>query len=73
VKFFDTEPHEGGVYLSADGRKKWLLQYERRMEREFMSEFVGHRTTLRRQLDQIVAEYKRGLDDPESFRPFRVN
>ncbi|MGB7748380.1 MAG: CRISPR-associated endonuclease Cas1 [Verrucomicrobiia bacterium] len=69
----DFEPQEGGVYLSADGRKKWLLQYERRMEREFMSEFAGHRTTLRRQLDQIVAEYKRGLADPETFRPFRVN
>ena len=69
----DFEPHEGGVYLAADGRKKWLLHYERRMEREFMSEFAEHRTTLRRQLDQIVAEYKRGLDDPESFRPFRVN
>ena len=66
----DFEPQEGGVYLSADGRKKWLLQYERRMEREFMSEFAGHRTTLRRQLDQIVAEYKRGLANPETFRPF---
>jgi hypothetical protein len=38
-----------------------------------LSEFAGHRTTLRRQLDQIVAEYKRGLADPETFRPFRVN
>jgi hypothetical protein len=43
------------------------------MEREFMSEFAGHRTTLRQQFAETAASYKRGLVEPELFRPFRVN
>ena len=69
----DFQPHEGGVYLSAEGRKKWVLHYERRLEREFLSEHAGHRTTLRQQLAQAAAAYKHALAEPESFRPFRVN
>src|SRR5205814_10714904 len=43
--------HEGGVYLNDLGRRKFFLQYERRMERQFLSECVEHRTTLRQQLE----------------------
>ena len=42
----------GGTYLNDDGRRRFILQYERRMERQFMSEAVGHRTTLRQQVEQ---------------------
>lgn len=67
------EPQKGGVYLNHAGRKKLLLQYERRMERQFLSEHAGCRTTLRQQLDQQVTDLKRALDDPTPFEPFLIN
>lgn len=67
------EPHDGGVYLTREGRAKLILQYEKRMERQFMSEHRGHRTTLRQQLDHQAVLIKRALDDPAVFDPFRMN
>jgi CRISPR-associated protein Cas1 len=55
------EPRNGGVYLNEEGRKKFFLQFERRMEREFLSELVGHRTTLRQQLEQQAVLFKAAL------------
>jgi CRISPR-associated protein Cas1 len=67
------EPREGGVYLNAEGRPKLVLQYEKRLEREFMSEHRGHRTTLRRQLLAIARDFKSALDAPDFFSPFLMN
>lgn len=38
-----------------------------------MSEAVGHRTTLRRQLDYQVQLFKRALDDPDAYEGFVMN
>jgi CRISP-associated protein Cas1 len=43
------------------------------MERQFMSECVGHRTSLRQQLDQQVLMYKASLEEPDRFEPFLMN
>lgn len=67
------EPGNGGVYLNEEGRKKFFLQYERRMERQFLSESVGHRTTLRQQLEQQALMFKAALEHPEKFEPFLMN
>lgn len=67
------EAKNGGVYLNEDGRKKFFLQYERRMERQFMSESAGHRTTLRQQLEQSAVGFKAALEDPARFEPFLMN
>lgn len=67
------ERREGGVYLNEEGRKRFFLQYERRMERQFMSEAVGHRTSLRQQLEHQVVMFKAALDEPAKFEPFLVN
>lgn len=67
------EPRNGGVYLNEAGRRKFFLQYERRMERQFLSEAVGHRTTLRQQLEQQVVLYKAALEDPARYEPFLIN
>ncbi|NLH73762.1 MAG: CRISPR-associated endonuclease Cas1 [Verrucomicrobia bacterium] len=67
------ENRNGGVYLNSDGRKKFFLQYERRMERQFMSEFVGHRTTLRQQLENQAVMYKTALESPDKLKPFQIN
>ena len=67
------EPRNGGIYLNDAGRKKFILQYERRMERQFMSECVGHRTSLRQQLEQQAVMFKAALEQPEKFEPFLIN
>jgi CRISPR-associated protein Cas1 len=67
------EHKHGGVYLNEEGRKKFLLQYERRMERQFMSECAGHRTSLRQQLEAQAVQYKAALESPEKFEPFLMN
>lgn len=67
------EPAHGGVYLTKDGRAKLLLQYEKRMERQFMSESAGHRTTLRQQLENQATLLKSALDNPDTFEPFLMN
>lgn len=66
-------PHEGGIYLNDQGRAKFIVQYERRMERQFMSECVGHRTTLRQQLEAQATLFKSALEDPARFEPFLMN
>jgi CRISPR-associated protein Cas1 len=67
------QQREGGVYLNEEGRKKFFLQYERRMERQFLSEAVGHRTTLRQQLEAQAVHFKVALEEPEKFEPFLMN
>jgi CRISPR-associated protein Cas1 len=67
------EPRSGGVYLNDDGRKKFILQYERRMERQFLSECVEHRTNLRQQLEQQAVMYKAALEEAAKFEPFLMN
>lgn len=67
------EPKNGGIYLNDEGRKKLILQYERRMERQFLSEAAGHRTTLRQQVEQQAVMYKAALEDPAQFEPFLMN
>ncbi|WP_202213541.1 CRISPR-associated endonuclease Cas1 [Methylacidimicrobium sp. AP8] len=67
------EERNGGVFLATEGKKKFLLQYERRMERQFLSEAVGCRTTLRTELERQAGHYKAALDAPETFEPFVMN
>jgi CRISPR-associated protein Cas1 len=43
------------------------------MERQFMSEYAGHRTTLRRQLEQQAVDFKSALEAPARFEPFLMN
>ncbi len=67
------ETRDGGVFLNEPGRRKFFLQYERRMERQFLSEAVGHRTTLRQQLEQQAVMYKTALERPDAFEPLLMN
>jgi CRISPR-associated protein Cas1 len=67
------ETRDGGTYLDDEGRRKFFLQYERRMERQFLSESAGHRTTLRQQLEHQAIMFKAALDNPDRFEPFLMN
>lgn len=66
-------PERGGVYLNAEGRKLYLLHYERRLTQELYSEHRGQRTTLRREFDTAALEFKHALDQPADFSPFVMN
>lgn len=73
LKIDDFEERDGGVYLTEKGRRVFIQQYESRLERQFMSECAGHRTTLRQQLENQAIMYKASLDAPEKFEPFLIN
>ena len=63
------ENRNGGVYLSVEGKKKFFVQYEKRMEREFNSP-DGSRTTLRRELGKQCTKIKQVIYDNAIFEPF---
>lgn len=67
------ESRDGGCFLNTEGRKKFFIQYERRMERQFLSEALGHRTTLRQQIEHQATMFKAALEDPDTFEPFLMN
>lgn len=67
------EPKNGGVYLNPEGRRRFFVAYERRMEREFTSEQHGCRTTLRRELRNQCHAVKRAVLEGEPFEPFLMN
>jgi CRISPR-associated protein Cas1 len=73
LKAAHFEQRNGGIYLNEEGRGKFFLQYERRMERQFLSETVGHRTTIRQQLEHQAVQFKACLEDPDRFEPFLMN
>lgn len=67
------EPREGGIYLNREGRHKFFMAYERRMEREFTSEAHGQRTSLRREIDRQARSLRAALLGNEAFEPFVMN
>jgi CRISP-associated protein Cas1 len=70
----DFESHEhGAVYLTTAGKRKLLAQYESRVEREFLAECLGHRTTVRQQYTEATAGFVAALLEPENLHPFRLN
>jgi CRISPR-associated endonuclease Cas1 len=70
----DFQPHNGGIYLSRDGRRKFIREYEFRMQRTFFSEHYNHRTTMRQVLRDEATAYKACLSpDGAEFKPFHMN
>ncbi|MBV8277902.1 MAG: CRISPR-associated endonuclease Cas1 [Verrucomicrobia bacterium] len=67
------ENRNGGVYLNVEGRKRFFVAYERRMEREFTSEHHGSRTSLRRELHNQCRAVKKAVSEGEPFEPFLMN
>lgn len=69
----DFERAEGGIYLSSEGRRRFHVAYERRMEREFTSEQHGRRTCLRAELHGQCHGAKKAFLDEEPYEPFVMN
>src|ERR1700737_423913 len=57
------ENRNGGVYLNLEGRKRFYVAYERRMEREFTSEQHGSRTSLRGELHNQCRAVKKAVSE----------
>ena len=70
----DFEARNGGVYLSRDGRRKFIKEYEFRMQRVFYSEHHGHRTTMRQIVRDEAESFKACLTEGgPDFKPFHMN
>jgi CRISP-associated protein Cas1 len=67
------ERHDGGVYLNAEGRKRFYVAYERRMTRTFASEQLNERTDMRREFLRMVHEVKRAVLEDDMLEPFAMN
>lgn len=69
----DFEARDGGVFLNHQGRQTFLEHYQTRLVREFYSDHLGHRTTVRRLFQAAANDIKTALTEPEIYRPFRLN
>jgi len=67
------EPRNGGVYLNQEGRRRLFVAYERRMERDFLSQQTGLRTSLRGEIERMIAGLKKAVLEGEMFEPFVMN
>ena len=67
------ETRDGGVYMNTEGKKRFFVAYERRMERAFTSEQHGERTTLRGELHRQCRLVKQAVINGEPFEPFLMN
>jgi len=67
------EPREAGIYLNLEGKKRFFVAYERRMDREFTSEQHGRRTSLRREIHNQALGIKSAVLSGEPFLPFLMN
>lgn len=71
----DDPPGHGpiGCFLTDEGRRKFFVQYERRLERQFTYELTGQRTTLRGLIQDQCTQLKKTILTDEPFVPFLMN
>lgn len=66
-----TRGEDGGVFLGAAGRKRFLAEYERLVTSAFVQRRGDGRTTLRDALHGQALALRRVVMDGEPYRPFR--
>lgn len=69
----DFEEVNGGVLLKRTSRRKFFAALERRLERDFLSEQAGHRTSLRQVMRDHCLAVKKLFSEGTLFRPFLMN
>lgn len=69
-KHFDHA--DGGVYLNVEGRKKFHVAYERRMQRPFKDTRSDEHTSLRKALYADAVGIKMSIVEDRPFTPFRM-
>lgn len=64
---------KGGVLLKRESRRKVFLAWENRLEREFLYQQTGMRTTMRAQIRDAVRQAKRSFRTGDPLKPFVMN
>lgn len=67
------ERKKGGIFLNPEGRRRFHVAYERRMERLFTSEQHLTRTSLRAELHSQCRAVKKAFLEGEPYLPFLMN
>ncbi len=73
LKKEDFEYRNGGCFLKRESRRKLFVALEDRLEREFSSEQIGHRTTLRQTIIRQCYDIKRAFNNEGKYVPFLMN
>jgi hypothetical protein len=60
-----------GVYLTGEGRSRFLREYERMMNAEFSVKAAAKRTSLRRALLEQALSMQKAVVENLSYQPFR--
>jgi len=69
----DFKEVDGGVMLKRTSRRKFFAALERRLEREFFSEQLKHRTTLRQRIKNHCLAMKKAFQEGSEWEPFLMN
>tara|TARA_Y100000588_G_C14129052_1_gene870746 strand:+ start:271 stop:1272 length:1002 start_codon:yes stop_codon:yes gene_type:complete len=73
LKLEDFDKIERGFYLTQEARKTFFHNYEIKMERTFVYEVNGQRTSIRKQLKEICRSLKNSITQQTTFQPFILN
>ena len=73
LKKEDFDYLERGYYLTQEARKTFFRNYENKMERTFVYEVTGERTSMRKQLKEICRSLKNSITKGTPFQPFVMN
>ncbi len=61
-----------GFFLSAEGKKTFFTQYEKRMNSEFMHPKTNERTTIRKVMRAQVYSLMKAVEENEIYEPFLI-
>ncbi|MBK9316285.1 MAG: CRISPR-associated endonuclease Cas1 [Acidobacteria bacterium] len=71
--YLPIDPEERGCFLTAQGRRTFIEQFEKRMSSRVKHPHFGIRTTWRGILDLQVSRYTRALwEGPEFYESFQI-
>ncbi len=69
---FYKNAKDGSVYLKKEAMKKYFVEYERNINREFKHPDTGENTTLRKCFRIQAERMANAIKDREMYIPFRV-
>ncbi len=68
---FYKNPKDGSVYLKKEAIKRYFVEYERNINREFTHPDTGENTTLRKCFRIQAEKMARAIKDKDMYTPFR--
>jgi len=68
----DFEPADGGIHLNRAGRSTLLFHWEKRLRRLFHPANSDIRSSMLQEIETRIVNFKRTLENPREFAPFRM-